>query len=520
MVNARRIPARLVASTLLGLLVLAGCTGGQGSATDFADLSAGQHVYDTTGDSLTEDDVLDVAQQLDRLQADTGADLVVYVRELDADPSETLEQVEALQQAWVATTGADEDTAGAILINREPGTDDEARAGIFVGSTFEDGNVPGSEQEDIIEDAIVPPLRDGDVAGSLTAGIDRLGSSIVNGPPTNGFNDFANGPGSTWLPWVGLAVVLVGLGTLGRTFAGRPRPTRPPMSPTRARPDQDTGAPRAAAMALGAAQPSAVPAVILDLAARDAVVIEQGEEPSRGTKGTVRVRLLDESKVRDEVERVVWDQLRDQAHDDVVDAKGLGTVAGDASPVKEVVRNDLRTRGWLDPGYGPAMLIATILALVGSVLLILALIVISAGAPLMLVTAVPAGALVLLTVVVAVSRSKLSAAGRDAARPWEAYRAGIKEAGKDDTLVLDLDAALPDVIAMNLGSTLKKRLDAAADGESASSLRAFTAPAGSTSTDPAIFPWVAFSGVFASSSGAATISGGGAGGGGGAAGGT
>ncbi len=420
----------------------------------------------------------------------------------------------------MAETGIDQDIAGAVLVNREPGTDDEARAGIFVGSTFDDGNVPGDEQEAIVEDALVPPLRDGDVAASLTAGIDRLGSSIVNGPPTTGLDEFADGPGSAWLPWAGLAVALLGLGALGRVHAHRPRSTRPRMSPTRTRPDQVTGAPWAAALALSGAQPSAVPAVVLDLAARDALVIEQEAGPSWGGKGTVQVRLLDEAVLRDEAERAVWHQLREEARDDVVDSKGLATVAAAPGPVREIVMADLRTRGWLDPGHGPAVLRASGLALLGTVLLILALVVTSGGAPLMLVTAVPAGLLVLLAIIAAIGRSKLSPAGRDAARPWEAYRAGLAEAGKDDTLELDLDAVLPDVMAMNLAGNLTKRLDAATDGESASSLRAFTAPTGLTSASSAIFPWAAFSGSFSAGGGTGTVSGGGAGGGGGAAGGT
>ena len=503
------------------LLLLSACSDDRsGDPSTFDGLTSGQRVYDLTETSLTEAQQQGVSARLDTLQAETGADVVVVVRELDADPEDTLDQVEELQQAWVAATGIDQDTAGAILINREPGTDDEARAGIFVGATFDDGNVPRGEQEDIVADALIPPLRDGDVEGSLTAGIDRLGSSIVNGPPTNGLDDFADGPGSTWLPWVGLVLALLGLGVLGRLFARRPRPTRPEMTPTRSRPDQDTSAPLAAALALGSAQPSAVPAVILDLAARDAVVIEQEKEPSWGSKGTVCVRLLDETMVRDEVDRAVWDLLREHADNDVVDSRGLGKVSGSSGPVRAVVREDLRARGWLDPGHGPAIVRAVILALLGSVLLIASLVVTASGAPLMLLTVVPAGVLVVLTFFLAVGRSRLSVAGRDAARPWEAYRDGLKQAGKDDTIDLDLDATLPDVIAMNLGSAMTQRLDAAADGESASTLRAFTAPAGHTAASSAIFPWAAFSGVFASSGAAGAVSGGGAGGGGGAAGST
>ena len=56
--------------------------------------------------------------------------------------------------------------------------------------------------------------------------------------------------------------------------------------------------------------------------------------------------------------------------------------------------------------------------------------------------------------------------------PWKAYRDGLK-AGADDPMVfLDFDQVLPDVIGMNLGSAMNKRLKEAT--EAGLGLRAFS----------------------------------------------
>lgn len=509
------------------LLGLAACSGDSSSGDlDFEGLTEGQRVYDQTGDSLTGAEAEQLQQRLETLESETGADVIAYVRELDADPEATFEQVEALQQTWVETTRSDQDTAVAILINREPGDPEEARAGIFAGTTYDDGNVPRDEQEDIVADELIPALGEGDVAASLTAGVDRLSSSIRNGPPRNALNDLADGPGSTWLPWMTLAPVLLGFAAVARIHSRRARPTVAEQPPTTARPDRETAPPLAGALVAGGAQPSAVPAVVLDLAARDAIVIEQEKEPGTMSKGTVRVRLLDRGLVRGEVEQAVWGSLEEHAEGDVVDGAGLGKISHGSRDVKEVLEGQLRDRGWLAEGAGRRRGLLLVISLVAFLVTVAAVLVSSGGAPLMLVAAIPAGLLFLLGLFASVGHSRLSVAGRDAARPWEAYRDGLKQAGKDEDAPLDLDAVLPDAIALGLGGSLKKRLEAATgDDATAPRLRAFTPPEGHyAGANPAVFPWAAFTGVFGASSGTGAagggVSGGGAGGGGGAAGST
>lgn len=505
---------------IVALLGLAACSTNE--VDDFGGLSAGIRVYDETGTSLSGADMQDLQASLDTLQVETSADVIAYVRELDADPDETLEQVESLQQAWVATTGVDQDIAGAILINREPGADDEARAGIYVGSTYDDGNVPRSEQEAIVADELIPPLTSGDVAASLTNGIERLDSSIRNGPPRTGLNDFADGPGSTWLPWAGLVLILlVSLGAWS-TYRRRAIPTVPELEPTTRRPSALNPA-LAGFLATGTPQASIIPATVLEFAARDGLVIEPDEESAGSGEGTVQLRILDDSVPRDEIERLIWHDLREQATDGVVDSDGVAVLSGATSGVFTLIKEQARLYGWLNENASRARWTLGGLTVVAAVVTIFSITVIAGGAPLMLISAIPAGIATVAIFVLLTTFSGLSVTGLDAARPWEAYRNGLKRAAHDESTALDLDAVLTDVVAFNLGTDFKDRLDAATDGSTASSLRAFTAPSSvPTATNAAFFPWIVFSGSFASSSGGtgAGASGAGAGGGGGAAGST
>ncbi|MGU3437518.1 DUF2207 family protein [Actinomycetes bacterium M1A6_2h] len=525
--SRRRRSKRGVAATLIALVALVGLVGcsddSSGADTAFEGLASGQRVYDQTGDSLNPAQADDLQQRLEALKSGTGADVVVYVREFDADSDDTLDQVEALQQQWVAATGIDQDTAGAILINREPGKGDEARAGIFVGSTYDDGNVPRDEQEAIVEDALIPPLRDGNVAGSLTAGIDRLESDIRNGPPVTALDRFADGPGSSWLPWPALVVALLGLVGVAVVFGGRAKPTVSQQPPSTLRPDHTTDPVFATALVHRSAQASGVPATVLALAAADALVIEPDKKPGKFDKGTVRIRLLDESRVRGEMQQAVWTMLTERADDNVVGGTALSKVAGGPGATKDLVETRLRSSGFVAEGTVRRRMALAALAVLGAALTVGAIAVATSGAPLMWLAAAAAAVLFVAGIVTAIAYSRFSVAGRDAARPWEAYRDGLKNAAKDQDEAVDLNSALPDIVALGLAPAFKKQLDAATDPSSDSPLRAFSSPAsaGYAAGNPAVLPWAAFSGVFVSSGGAgSTASGAGAGGGGGAAGST
>lgn len=493
----------------------------------FPGLAPGVRVYDETGSSLTPAQTADLQGRLDALRA-TGADAVVLVRALDASSDDTFGQVEALQQAWVARTGADQDTAVAILVNRNPDDPTDARAGVFVGRTFDDGNVPQDEQEAIVEDALVPPLRDGDVHGSLVAGIGRLADSIRFGPPVSAFEQWAAGASRNWLPTAAVVAALVALAGAAGLFRGRRTTDRTPGKATTRRPGD---LPPALVGALVAGGPSAspTPAVLLDLATRGALDIEP--ESDGGTFGspTVRLRLHDGGRLRDEellgddVDRAVWSALADRAEDHgngrVVDSAALAKVVGDPSAVRAALRARLVAEGWLDEGARRPRAWIGVIAALAWLLLLAGFVIGAIGEAPWPVWAALGGLAVaaLVATVLAVSYPTLSVAGQNAALPWIAYRDGLKAAAEDERTRLDLDAVLADAVALDLASALGGRVEAAA--ASGQAVRAF-----GTSGDPAryaAFPWwVAFTTTTTPSSGGSTVSGGGAGGGGGAAGST
>ena len=485
------------------------------------DLQSDQRVYDQTGTSLTPDQVAKLERQIRDLE-EVGANAIVVVRALDATPEETLEQVEALQQAWVAETGADQDTAVAILINRNPDDPNDARAGIYVGSTFDDGNVPREEQEAIVGEALIPPLRDGDVYGSLTAGLDRLESSIRYGPPQSAFEEWASDAASSWLVWANIGAAVAGLAGSLALFRQRQTTPQPKQPSTTIRPGNVTPA-LAGALATGSPQASAVPATLLELASRNALDFQPESEGGMFNKPKIQVRLVDRDAVSNDIEAVLWSELEKQAKGGVVPSKGLTKVARDSKAVREEVKSKMRDEGWIDPGATGNKTGLVVIGIVAMVLAIFSLVVTAIGeqwVPVVGVVALAAVAVVAL--ILHGTYSGLSRTGQEAAIPWEAYREGLKRSAKDDAAALDLDAVLADAVAMNLGSALNDRLKAA--NESGETLRAFASPNGmNRGFQAGYFPWwIAFSSSVSTStgSGAGAVSGGGAGGGGGAAGST
>lgn len=491
-------------------------------AGSFPALTPGQRVYDETATSLTPEQITALDRRLQDLKA-TGADVVVYVRALDADPDATLEQVEAIQQAWVARTGVDQDTAVAILINRNPDDANDARAGIYVGKTYNDGNVPDGEQRAIIDDALIPPLRDGDVYGSLMAGLDRLENSIRNGPPQSAFDRWAAKAAGSWLPWVGLGLAVVGSLAAAALFRSRQTTDQPDQQPTTARPGNLTPA-LASALVAGSPQPTAIPATLLDLASRGALQIEPESEGGRFSKPKVQIRILQRGPVADEVEETVWRELEGRAEAGVVSSGELQKLAGDTKAVREVLERQMRAEGWLNlqaAGRKATLFIIGVLALVTA---IFGGVVAGIGEKWLPVIGVaPLAALAIAAFIMGGTYSNLSRQGQQAAIPWKAYRKGLKDVDTNQLMALDIDAVLPDIVALNLGSAMNERLKQAT--ESGKVLRIFASQnvPGQGSVQGSYFPvWVAYSSTFsaATSSGSTTVSGGGAGGGGGAAGST
>ena len=482
-------------------------------------LRAGQRLVDTAG-SLGPRQAADVRSRLEDLTA-AGTDPVVVVREREATAEQALDQVEALQQSWVAATGADQDVALAVLVDLAP-PGATPRVGLHVGRGLREGALPEDVLGDVVADARAP-VRDGDVHRGLVVALDRLEAAVRAGPPEPSRADrFAQRAGSTWLPWTLLALAAAGLVVALRTFAGRPRVERTWPSPTRQRPDALPAA-VGGALALGGPAPSAVPAVVVDLAARGALTVEPEGPPPRRGGGTVAVRLGERPHHLDAVEAAVWDALAEQARDGVVGSAALAPLARSAPTVRDAVVAELASRGWWEQGAGRARALLGVVVAVTAVLAVAGLLLGAvAGSGVSVGAAMALAAVAVTAAALAHRYPRLSRPGLEAARAWRAYREGLRLAADMDSTPLDLDAVLPDALALNLGLALRPRLEAA-EG-SGTPPRALAAA--STSAVVGV-PWVAFSGTFfagpagggyGGGAGGGIVTGGGAGGGGGAAG--
>jgi uncharacterized membrane protein YgcG len=510
----------LLLSTALGGTLVPGKLHAQ-DGVGFTDLDPNQPVIDQTGSSLTPEQIGDLESQVAAL-TDTGAEVVLLVRYLNATPEETLDQVEALQQAWVAETGSNQDVTIAVLINRNPDDPRDARAGIYVGRTYNDGNIPEDEQVSIVEDVLIPPLRNSDVHASFSNTLARIQDDILYGPPQSSFERWAEGA-RAWIPWASAALAALAAIACMLLFQRRQTIQHDPLPPSTMRPEQLIPAVAGALVAGGAPQASAFPATVLDPATRGALRIEPESEGGTFSRPKIKVRLLDERLLSAAEERIVWDALQRRAELGVVSSKNLPRAASDDSSLKQRVSATMRERDWLDSHAGKPR----------TGLFVIGLLALAAALGTFIVTTAAGGGQgfigVGLLVVAGIlafglygNYSGLSRTGQMAALRWRAYRDGLKQAAKSNTLPINFDDVLADAVAFNLGSAVDGRMKSAV--EEGTTFRAFSASTAGGASFPAIFPWwVAYTSSMSTASGSSagsTVSGGGAGGGGGAAGST
>ncbi|MGB6021477.1 MAG: TPM domain-containing protein [Ornithinimicrobium sp.] len=496
----------------------------------FGSLSAEQQVYDETGTSITAEAQATIEGRIREVERQDDVEIVAYVRALDASAEDTLDQVADLQQQWSSAAGVDEERTVAILVNRNPDDPEDARAGIYAGAELADGPLPEDDQADIVDQGLIPPLAGGDVAGSLVDGLAQLEATLQRDTTPNAFQRWAASAGGTWAPWVSLVGALAALMAALRIFRKRVSVTVPEQAPTTRRPG-DLPPAVGGALALGGPAGSSLPATVIDLAGRGVLRIEpepdgvpedqRDEEQAKGAKvEAVQIRLGEPGVLRAPVEKVVWRELAAHATHDVVRGKALAKVSQKTGPVRDAVRHEMTERGWINPEASRAknslgVVVALMILLVAADLVLLA-----AGEALMMLVGLIPATLVLLTAVVMIVRfSTLSGPGQQSAVPWRAYREGLVAAAKDPHATLDLDVAVPDLIATGRGAEIEQLLARA--GERGQTLAAFAGLGAGQDTLMVPF-WTVYAGAFmASGAGTAgTVTGAAGGAGGGAAGST
>ncbi len=270
----------VVGLAVIAVAVIAILVDSDDAPPPFAGLSAEQRVYDDTRNSLSADDLTTIDARIADIEQRDNIEIVTYVRAWEASSDETLDQVADLQKQWAAAADVNEERSVAILINRNPGKTNDARAGIYAGEQLVDDLLTEDDQADIVEDALIPPLTQGDVAVSLLDRLGQIDTTLAGNATPDAFERWAASAGRTWVPWVSLGVtVLLSLYAL-LVFSRRVRGKVPKRQPTSVRPD-DLAPAVGGALALGGAAATVLPATIIDLAGRGALVLE----PEGGERG-------------------------------------------------------------------------------------------------------------------------------------------------------------------------------------------------------------------------------------------
>lgn len=158
---------------LLALLASAALAAGP----PFPDPVDGRAVYDDA-DLLTDASEARLEEIIDRVEADTGAELVVY---LQVDPGisedENLENARALMDEWqIGRAGFDD---GLVLMVGLEENRINGRVSMFGGSGFLGAYVNEDGLKEIIETDFVPSARGGNLDGAVLATVEELGERVT-----------------------------------------------------------------------------------------------------------------------------------------------------------------------------------------------------------------------------------------------------------------------------------------------------------------------------------------------------
>jgi len=196
----------------------------------------------------------------------------------------------------------------------------------------------------------------------------------------------------------------------------------------------------AATLITGSPPALALPAMLLSLAERGAIVIEPEREGGLLSKPTIQVRLAEQTALADEFDQTAWTLLQGKANVGAISSKELQKLAGD-NALKHLATTHMRQNGWLNPAAVNAKVALAVVSIVGFALAIAAVIIAGVAENWWAMIAPAAlGAVAIWAIIAYAVFSNLSRLGQDEAQPWIGYRKGIERAAKDKRAEMDLDA--------------------------------------------------------------------------------
>ncbi|MDQ2683228.1 MAG: DUF2207 domain-containing protein, partial [Chloroflexota bacterium] len=147
-------------------------------------------------------------------------------------------------------------------------------------------------------------------------------------------------------------------------------------------------------------------------------------------------------------------------------------IATDIFPLRRVLVRQIRGAGWEDPNASTWKILIGLLTVVSLALGVCSFGLTAVGENwLSVISAIALFGVAIAGITMFSTYSNFTPAGQEAARPWLAYREGLKAAMEDEGVTLDLDRTLPDAIAMNLGTSVDDRVEGYL--ERGNTLRAF-----------------------------------------------
>lgn len=436
------------------------------AAQEFGQPVAGRHVYDEAG-ILTPTEVQYLEEATDRVAA-AGAPAYVYIQTKQASQDETQQDAADLMAAWAIESSPGAKDGLVVFFNSDPDNPGHGEVALYAGQTLYDGgNLPERELRRIFDDAMRDPMRRGETAVGIAAGLDAAAYSLQNGPPPPDEPSQLEKNAGTVARWP--LSILGGLAALGGLvwavgrWNARPASTGK-SSPTTELPSRLPPA-IAGALVTGEAGPSQAIATVLDLAARGAIAFEPAERGSRRNR-KVQILLVDESLARGPYEQELWRTLQRLADPfGVVRANQLSKLPGAWKGAHTELRCEMESRGWWSPASGkqrrPFYLAAAGLLVVSGIAGVVAAI----GREPVTIAAIAAMTLAALVCFgLGGMYPPTTAEGAAAAMSWQGLKSGLR-ASRRSSAALDLDALLPYAMAMGeFGSVAKRLKDASATG--------------------------------------------------------
>jgi uncharacterized membrane protein YgcG len=169
---ARHALAAALAALVIGLVLVPSLALAAGPP--FPDPVTDQAVYDTAG-VLDPATIARVEAQIDQVEAETGAEVVVYTQLVDSGVGyvQAEEHAIALMDQWgVGRAGVDDGLV--ILFDLYEDDPCHGQVQLYGGPGFREAWLSNDDRQRIFENDMLPHLRECDIDGALTAAMDKV----------------------------------------------------------------------------------------------------------------------------------------------------------------------------------------------------------------------------------------------------------------------------------------------------------------------------------------------------------